>query len=126
VTVHRHEHGRPGDFESMSKDELKDLIRREAEELGLGDPSLQIAGGDGAPRGNFTGFVEDAWPSIDSTPFMRNWAVDGICEHLQAVTEGHIKRLLINIPFRSGKSAVTTSVCWPAWTWTWAHLVDAR
>jgi hypothetical protein len=77
---------------------------------------------------NFTGFVEDAWPSIDSTPFMRNWAVDGICEHLQAVTEGHIKRLLINIPFRSGKSAVTTSVCWPAWTWTWTwtHLVDAR
>jgi predicted phage terminase large subunit-like protein len=38
-------------------------------------------------------------------------------EHLQAVTEGEIKRLLINIPFRSGKSLVT-SVCWPAWVWS--------
>lgn len=48
-------------------------------------------------------FVEAAWPSIDAAPYKRNWAVDAVAEHLQAVTEGEIKRLLINIPFRSGK-----------------------
>jgi predicted phage terminase large subunit-like protein len=36
---------------------------------------------------------------------------------LQAVTEGQIKRLLINMPPRTGKTTVT-SICWPAWTWT--------
>jgi hypothetical protein len=38
--VQKHEHGRPGDFDGMSKDALRDFIRREAEELGLGDAPL--------------------------------------------------------------------------------------
>jgi hypothetical protein len=45
--VHKHEHGRPGDFDGMSKHELGDFIRREAEALGLRDAPLQIAGGQG-------------------------------------------------------------------------------
>jgi hypothetical protein len=65
---------------------------------------------------SLTDFVAAAWPQIDSSPYQSNWAVEGMCEHLQGVTEGEITGLLINIPFRSGKSLVT-SVCWPAWTW---------
>jgi hypothetical protein len=65
-------------------------------------------------------FVEAAWPQIDSSPYQSNWAVEAMCEHLQGVTEGEITRLLINIPFRSGESNVT-SVCWPAWTWARAE-----
>lgn len=65
---------------------------------------------------DFSSFVEQAWPSIDSAKYKQNWALDGVCEHLQAVADGHIKRLLINIPFRCGKSLVT-SVCFPAWVW---------
>jgi hypothetical protein len=45
--VHKHEHGRPGDFDGMSKNELRDFLRRETQELGLSDPTLQIAGGEG-------------------------------------------------------------------------------
>ena len=45
-----------------------------------------------------------------------NWAIDALCEHLQAVTEGRISRLLINFPPRCGKTIIT-SVCWIAWTW---------
>jgi hypothetical protein len=45
--VHKHEHGRPGDFDGMNKDELANFIRREAQALGVGDAPLQIAGGEG-------------------------------------------------------------------------------
>jgi hypothetical protein len=38
------------DYESMSKDELADFIRRRIKDLGLSDASLPIAGGDGTSR----------------------------------------------------------------------------
>lgn len=61
-------------------------------------------------------FVEAAWPSIDPSAYLPCWAIDGLCEHLQAVTDGHINRLLVNFPPRSGKTTIT-SICYPAWTW---------
>jgi len=61
-------------------------------------------------------FVEAAWPTIDASEYQPSWAVDALCEHLRAVTDGNIARLLINFPPRCGKTLVT-SVCWPAWTW---------
>jgi hypothetical protein len=61
-------------------------------------------------------FVRAAWSAIDNSTFCNNWAVEGLCEHLQAVTEGRISRLLVNFPPRCSKTLIT-SVCWPAWTW---------
>lgn len=62
-------------------------------------------------------FVKAAWPTLEpGGRYMNSWAVSAICEHLQAVTEGHIRRLVINISPRSLKS-VCASICWPAWTW---------
>jgi predicted phage terminase large subunit-like protein len=61
-------------------------------------------------------FVEAAWPAVDGSVYQSNWAIDALCDHLQAVTEGQISRLLVNFPPRCGKTLVT-SVCWPAWTW---------
>lgn len=48
--------------------------------------------------------------------FLDNWHIGAICEHLEAVSRRQIKRLLINVPFRTAKSTVV-SVLWPAWTW---------
>lgn len=67
-------------------------------------------------EGNLYAFVREAWPAIESSAFQDSWALEALCEHLQAVTQGHIKRLLINFPPRCGKSNVTT-ICWPAWVW---------
>lgn len=39
------------------------------------------------------------------------------CEHLEAVTAGDIRKLLINIPPGFAKSLVS-NVFWPAWIWT--------
>lgn len=61
-------------------------------------------------------FVKAAWPYIDSTSYQEGWAIEALCEHLQAVTEGHVDKLLTNFPPRCGKTKVA-SVCYPAWVW---------
>lgn len=45
-----------------------------------------------------------------------NWHLDAICSHLEAVTDGRINRLLINVPPGSSKSLIV-SVLWQAWEW---------
>lgn len=62
-------------------------------------------------------FVRSAWPALDPADYLHNWHIDAICQHLQAVTFGDIKRLLITIPPRGAKSLIA-AVAWPAWTWT--------
>ncbi len=49
-------------------------------------------------------------------PFVEGWAVKAICDALQAITEGKIRNVLINIPPGCTKS-MTTSVFWAAWEW---------
>jgi predicted phage terminase large subunit-like protein len=53
---------------------------------------------------------------FDSAPWVDGWAIDAICEHLQAVVDGEIRRLIINIPPRCLKSGLC-SVALPGWTW---------
>ncbi len=63
-------------------------------------------------------FVREAWHVTEpATAYMHNWHIDAICDHLQAVSEGHIKLLLINMPPRCMKS-LCVSVFWPMWEWT--------
>jgi hypothetical protein len=54
-------------------------------------------------EGSLIDFVEAAWPSLDPSAFQASWAIEAICEHLQAVTEGQIRKLLVNVPPRCGK-----------------------
>ena len=63
-------------------------------------------------------FTKNSWQSIEpNREFYDNWHIDAISEHLQAVVEGKIKRLIINIPPRHMKS-ISVAVALPAWTWT--------
>lgn len=62
-------------------------------------------------------FARRAWPVLEpATALKWGWALDAICAHLEAVTAGRIRRLLINVPPGSMKSLLT-SVIWPAWEW---------
>ena len=66
---------------------------------------------------NFATFTKAAWHVAEpGQPLRWGWHLDAIAEHLQAVTNGHIRNLLINIPPRHTKSLMT-SVFWPAWEW---------
>lgn len=53
------------------------------------------------------------------TPFIDNWHIDAICEHLEACSRGHIQNLIVNIPPRCEKSLLV-AVFWNGWEWTWA------
>ena len=61
-------------------------------------------------------FTRQMWPWVDPASFVDNWHVGLICERLEAVSRGEIRRLLILVPPRSSKSTLV-SVMWPAWTW---------
>lgn len=62
-------------------------------------------------------FVRQAWPIVEpGTTFVPSWHIQVICEHLEAVSGGDIRRLLINIPPRHSKSTIV-SVMWPMWEW---------
>jgi predicted phage terminase large subunit-like protein len=61
-------------------------------------------------------FMKGAWRYIDPVTFTEGWPIEAIAEHLQAVVDGDIRRLIINIPPRMGKSSIT-SVAFPAWVW---------
>ena len=62
-------------------------------------------------------FIEDAWHVVEpASRFLWNWHIGAIAEHLEAVTKGDIRQLLINIPPRHMKS-LAVSVFWPVWEW---------
>lgn len=72
----------------------------------------RFAGADGLLE-----FVKYFWHILEpQTPFVDGWPLWAICEHLQAVSDGKITRLLINVPPGFMKSLLV-DVFWPAWEW---------
>ena len=69
-------------------------------------------------RRGLLNFIKDGWNVLEprEQPFVEGWAVAAICEHLEAVTSGQIKRLIITVPPGFMKS-LTTCVYWEAWEW---------
>ncbi len=61
-------------------------------------------------------FMRRVWHLIEPTEFIDGLPIDAMIVHLEAVTKGDIKRLLINIPPRHTKSTLV-SVIWPVWVW---------
>jgi hypothetical protein len=62
-------------------------------------------------------YIRQAWHVVEpSTVYLENWHIDLIAEHLEAVTAGQIKRLLINMPPRYAKSTCVSTM-WPTWVW---------
>ena len=62
-------------------------------------------------------FVREAWHVPEpASPFVSGWHLDCIADHLEAVTRGEIRNLLINMPPRHSKS-LQVGVFWPCWEW---------
>ncbi len=78
-----------------------ELVQRDAERL----------------KGSLLEFVREFWSVVEpGVDFAENWHIHTICEHLEAVREGLIKNLLINVPPGTSKSTLV-SVMFPAWCW---------
>ena len=99
------------------------LAQRERERLGqsIQDEAAELS--DDLAR-----FVREAWPQVwPNTPYVSGWHIDAMCAHLQAVTDGEIRRLQIWVPPSSSKSTVV-SIMWPAYEWTrepWLRYLTA-
>jgi predicted phage terminase large subunit-like protein len=62
-------------------------------------------------------FIRHAWSQVEpGAPYVHGWHIEAVCMHLEAVADGEINRLLINIPPGMMKSLATT-VFFPAWLW---------
>lgn len=66
-------------------------------------------------RYDFTAFLRKAWPWVSGGDLLDwNWHFDAIANKLELIALGDIRRSLINLPPRNGKSK-TISICWVAW-----------
>lgn len=93
----------------------------------LGNPDEALKQMDRADcEESLAAFVKHFWPVIEpGNPLMWGWAMDAICDHLEAVTSGEIKRLIINVPPGFSKSSLT-SIFWPAWEWGPRNMANLR
>ncbi len=67
---------------------------------------------------SLSAYVKEAWHVLKpAEDYLHNWHIDAICEHLEAVSAGEIKRLQVWVPRVTMKSMIV-SVLWPTWEWT--------
>ena len=61
-------------------------------------------------------FLEQCWPVLSpGTPFQDNWHIGCLCEHLTALADREIRKLIVNISPRSLKSTILVAL--RAWRW---------
>lgn len=65
---------------------------------------------------DFYTFVKLAWPHIEGRKFIDGWILKTLCEHLEEIYYGRIKRLNINLPPRMAKSSIV-SILFQCWCW---------
>lgn len=66
----------------------------------------------------FRDFARSAWPLIQpGVTLIEGLAFDAITAHLQAVADGAVEKLLINVPPGNAKSSLV-SVLFPCWLWS--------
>lgn len=67
--------------------------------------------------GGLLRFVKRFWKVVEPTrKLIVGWPMEAICEHLEAVSFGHINRLLMNVPPGFMKSLLADCF-FPAWEW---------
>jgi predicted phage terminase large subunit-like protein len=97
-------------FAALAAEKRRRLAKKEHQKRGYRDE-------DGVWRGGLYAFVRYFWAVLEpGTKFREGWAIEAMCEHLEAVTFGEITKLLINVPPGFMKSLLT-DVFWPAWEW---------
>jgi predicted phage terminase large subunit-like protein len=93
----------------------------------LGDPGGALAAlAQVEGEGSLRDYIPLVWDVIEpSTRLVQGWCLDAICDHLEAVTRGDIKRLVMNVPPGCMKS-LTTEVLWPTWEWGPMNMPETR
>ena len=98
----------------MPASQLLDLVKQEKQKREAQralDRDIERAGV------SLSSFTKAAWHVLEpGQPYKHGWHLDAISDHLEAITNGQITRLLINVPPGTMKS-LSVGVMWPAWEW---------
>lgn len=77
-------------------------------------------------------FARMFWPIVNpGVPLVWNWHLDVICDHLEAITRGELKTVVICLPPGACKSTLLNQM-WPCWEMLqfpahrWAFLTNSR
>lgn len=93
------------------------MTRRELEERAMRARKLKEELEKRLAERSLYEFIKQFWHIIEpGRSFVGGWHIEALCEHLEAVTRGEVKRLLVNVPPGFMKS-LTLNVFWPAWEW---------
>jgi predicted phage terminase large subunit-like protein len=93
-----------------------ELNKREAREA-QAVPGIDANGNMVDRNRGLLAFIRYFWHVLEpEATLVEGWAMDAICQHLEAVTLGKLTRLLINVPPGFMKTLIT-QVWWPAWEW---------
>lgn len=83
----------------------------------LREASIRRMRREHSERGGLKKFVIDFWHVLEpETQLVDGWSLDAVCEHLEAITHGELRHVLINVPPGFMKSLLV-DVFWPAWEW---------
>ena len=83
---------------------------------------LQSDVGEQYRAGGLLPFVRYFWHLLEpNTKLVEGMPMRAVCLHLEAVTRGEIKRLIINVSPGSAKSLLV-NVFWPLWEWSAAGM----
>ena len=64
-------------------------------------------------------YAREVWPLVASgKQLIDTWHIRAMCDHLTALADGRIRRLVVCLPPRLGKS-VLCSIVFPSWLWAW-------
>lgn len=66
---------------------------------------------------SLSSYIRAGWHNLEpGRPYRHGWHIDAISDHLGAITNDQITRLIINVPPGTMKS-LTVGVFWPTWEW---------
>lgn len=106
--------------------ELTDRERLERLAVAVSELNRRETIREHASPGGLYRFIKYFWDVLEpQTKFVDGWVLEAICLHLEAVTDGRIKRLVINVPPGSMKSLIV-NVFWPAFEWGPKQLAHMR
>ena len=105
------------DLSDLTPEVLEKLPESELAWLDRATSRLKYLEDKEAAEEDLSEFIKQAWHVIEpGQPYVHGWHIDAMAMHLEAVDDGDINRLLINIPPGAMKSLIT-GVFWPAWLW---------
>jgi predicted phage terminase large subunit-like protein len=92
-------------------DAIEQDLRRRREGRSLIEEGLELSK-------SLRTYIRDSWHVIrPDDAFIDNWHIGAMCEQLEEISAGRLRKLMIWVPPGSMKT-ITVSVAWPTWEWT--------